>query len=1552
MSCVYYLHNKDTNEIKEYTYLELVQLFQNSNYRDFSDIVYSKGSKQDAIFSEVLDKKKDYKAKLNENRLSGEPDYTKENTFTTQTFIDSGHFRFKGRQLIEEQRDEDYIKNAAESFKRDDNLSDEEALLKAQKTLEAWQIINDDAKTIHSLLNSFSFQTQERYDFIKHLEESKFENFSSSIYDQVLKLFHIMRDSNKMTNEATVKIVQNINLLAQIRTLGKDIIGHIDNLVIDTNGTLHIYNYKLTSTPISEWDAAKKRKYYFQMALLKQILAYNGFNIKGTELHIVPIRVEYSNDYSTINNVIIYAENNLKLPMGQAFNEYETAARYFIKNNVKLEPLQSKTRSKINRYLQDLFPQRNINIDGIQKSVEEWIKFNYSSKWENRIKRVDNPDYTYEVYLNDNFTDPILIKDPSEPLQNDELKEQIAEHIQQLNSNNTEFLSYIVKEILVSKRKGKPIIIKGYSNNRNLQLATNYLNQVLSKYINSYREFQGIKEFEWDLINNDTLTNANILLFRNNYTDQIDVVCLSNYNLRSTIQFNGQQNIMGSYIKDASSDTKGLINFKANFANIEAVKAMTILNEVLPQINQSSLTLGELKVVSIHSSGMAELYDMESLNRDLFQECIKIVKKNVQDFDIVNNFSKARYIDPIKLLISDYQKVLESTSLSISEKQEIKDLGFTNLESLSTREAKKVELKAIIEKIYKQDPSIQAMSPKAIIDSSKHDPNKERRALVNLYILCQNAYCYYSGIQIRNEYKISKIYEYGFVQNRVPNKTYQGVTSTFTKTVDVVASKVRDEYSHIYNFTMDFYNQSGFSEFRATTLGDQNLAFNNLYKKDKSGNILMEFRNPYTQDSLPPLSKHEKTYLKKVLFELAKIRSEIYGFDFNFSKYDLDNPQLIQFINQNRSWYFNPPLEKASKATIRSRGIDAILEDWKQSTKELISNPKQYFNRVLQSLDTPQESEMMEKAFDTLHLQNSFIMGDGYKGGEVSRTEFLNSKPQGYFETNVENLLAHYLERHIQTKEFNKALISIKGILLQLELLGNTVGEDNKQGILQTIKMIQDYTKQNIFNISIMEPESQKVITWLDPFRQLVSKAYIAGNITSMFRDIFEGMWQNNIRMMTKYQTDIDAKSLRQAYLEVTKASFTSVRNITIIDELCKTYRLSNLDVARISEGLTTSRGGALNVENWMYATLRVPDFLNRMVLFVAKSMKDGCWEAFDLKDNKLVYNWRKDKRYSIYADPSKKGTKEYEEQRIAYYNAIRQYNQENPENTIDFSNDLPVAYSNLQIQQMRQLSNSVYGAYDKSMRAKYEHTALGMTFAMFSTWMNGHISNYFSKPGQYSGGLTQLEQDRDGSGNLLFMDKYGNTVVEIIDNGQKQYIYDSDGGPVQDLQDLVPIMKDIPIVVQGIWYTIKDGIKALRDGGINQFKEDIIANPMQYANLKKLISDMIALMLFSAIFKYAVSPAYKEVKKTMQDMGVVTSAISELMYKSSSRSYDSFLGPVSVISFLGENTNPPVYTLSTKVLNDLGKFVFGDKTFEEMLIGNIAFFRTFQDTYRSQLKE
>ena len=70
-------------------------------------------------------------------------------------------------------------------------------------------------------------------------------------------------------------------------------------------------------------------------------------------------------------------------------------------------------------------------------------------------------------------------------------------------------------------------------------------------------------------------------------------------------------------------------------------------------------------------------------------------------------------------------------------------------------------------------------------------------------------------------------------------------------------------------------------------------------------------------------------------------------------------------------------------------------------------------------------------------------------------------------------------------------------------------------------------------------------------------------------------------------------------------------------------FRISNIDIARISEGLKSGRGGIYNYDNYTFSTVRRPDFLNRMVLFVAKCIKDGTYDAFELNNNKFITDER-----------------------------------------------------------------------------------------------------------------------------------------------------------------------------------------------------------------------------------------------------------------------------------------------------------------------------------------
>nr|DAH58166.1 MAG TPA: hypothetical protein [Bacteriophage sp.] len=109
-----------------------------------------------------------------------------------------------------------------------------------------------------------------------------------------------------------------------------------------------------------------------------------------------------------------------------------------------------------------------------------------------------------------------------------------------------------------------------------------------------------------------------------------------------------------------------------------------------------------------------------------------------------------------------------------------------------------------------------------------------------------------------------------------------------------------------------------------------------------------------------------------------------------------------------------------------------------------------------------------------------------------------------------------------------------------------------------------------------------------------------------------------------------------------------------------------------------------------------------------------------------------------------------------AYYNAVRAYNLDHPEATILFNEDLPMPYSFQEVEVIKNVAKSIYGSYDRSTRAAYEHMALGTFFGMFSTWMNGIYANYAMKPGQYYDGEFKLKQARDAASNLLFFDDLG----------------------------------------------------------------------------------------------------------------------------------------------------------------------------------------------------
>lgn len=1562
MSCTYTIYDRAgvKDGIQNVSIKELIQYFKDNrehyiNKQSIEDILYSQG--QDQVTSSLLGEKIEQKAQKSKSELTSDPEYNLHDQFSPSSLIDSGHLRILGKEVMPEKRQEDYEKNLFNQIKEENpNMSDSEISNLVKTTVDNQNTVNQDGFDLHHILNSFGFyrkDSKSAFVDMKIVKESRFSNISGSLFDQIDKKFVEMWSNHKALDGTSAKIIQNVTLKGMVNNsenglVNKEIIGHYDNIVIDSSGNVHIYNYRVSSTSnIHEYNV-KREKYTLMMTLLKQILANNGYNVRNITMHYIPIQLKYNNDFTQIKSVIVH--NSYNVAHEKSFKKMDSVAKAFIQSKVNINPINSLTINQVNTNLKAVFPEKLIYANGIAKTVEQWINEEYTGYATSRIRKViDEDGIYYKLYLKDDFSDPIEITEKNPPRKNKQIIAEVEGYLNEQNSERNERLKDIVNQIIKGKRIGALNINLG---SWNQQTAT-YLTRILRSYISDGIKIDDEKIYDWELISDDTLLESNILLFKHK-SGVIDTIVLSDFDLNQKAKFNGQNNIMGSYFPDMDPNLQEAFNYDSSYGNVEAVRTMMLLNEILPQFQDKDIKMGKLEVVSSAHRGQTKIFSFERLNKELFQNVIRLTKKANPEFQYKNNFSEIRYINPIEVLAQKKEDILSNQLLDdVSLKENINGLAWPDFENQSTKEQKLVQLRALIESMESSFPYLQNISMDELISDSK-SIDKRKRVLSQIYMQTLDAILYYQGIQVNQEKKIWKLAEYGFKANRVPNRTYRTVVNLYIKTVDNIAIEVRNRYNPIFNYITKFYDSSQFSNMRNAILGDQVNAFKNMFRIDENGKIKMEFRNPYTTDTQTALTSAEKECLKNILYDLTKMRCELYGKDFKFTRSDINSQDYIDFLEKN-PWAYNVPLKRTSRATERSKGIKNALETkWKRA-KEFWQNKNEILKNEAQEFLMPEEMEMYEEAFGNLTVNNPYTISDGYIGNEDSRKALLEKYGVDYFETNIENLMADYVDKLVQLKEYRKSLITVRGILLQNSLIGNIAGQVNEEGIKQTEKMIMDYVKINFFKQSIMEPESIKMISWLKPFRKLVSDAYIAGNIISCFRDTFNGFFENMTRALIKYQTGgIKTAEILKSYKSVIRASFTSARDITIIDEICKTYRLSNLDVARISEGLTTSHCGILNVENWLYATLRTPDFLNRMVLFVAKCRTDGCWEAFSLnqKTRQLEYDWKKDKRYAAFADKSKKGTKEYEDAKTAYYNAIRMYNQENPEHTISFDDNLPVAYSNEEMRRFRELANSIYGAYDTALKSKYEFIALGQSFGMFTTWMNGMTSNYFASPGLYEDSEVQLIQDTDGSGNNRFMDENGISVIEVHTNEGIKYLYEETGEEYQKTADtLIKTYKNIPLQVQGIFNTLRSFVNNLGINGFDYAKDAIKVSVMDQHGLEKALADLLMSLLFFLGIKLALEPMYNNYKKEMSEHSLFQNALAEIMYGAISKSGDSFNGPIGLFTHIG-TSNPPQYKATMNLITNVGQATFGNRTWTSVLTNNIALARPLKYTLQAQDKK
>ncbi len=347
---------------------------------------------------------------------------------------------------------------------------------------------------------------------------------------------------------------------------------------------------------------------------------------------------------------------------------------------------------------------------------------------------------------------------------------------------------------------------------------------------------------------------------------------------------------------------------RSDYGNIEAIRTMTLLNEILPTIT-GEYNLGQLKVLTPINNGKGRIFSIETLNKNYFSNIVKVVNRNNVDLKYINNFQQAKFIDPLEVLLQEYKTLVDSSKFSDSEKQKFGDLGFTALEDAGTKEAKIVALESLMSAIINHYPYLNTNTSNIVKMMS--DSNPSVRNAANLYYLTAIAYSKYSGLEVFNEKELNDLQSKGYTSNRVPNRNIRLVSSMFRTTADTISEKVSNEFTPIRKYIMEYYDKIGYSTLQNSVIGNSVSQFRNLFQRDLEGNITLTFKNPYTDNSL---NDAEKEFLKNTLFTINKVRAEMHGRPFPFK--DANDTDIAKRIQEDVT-YLWVPLEKASDATRR-----------------------------------------------------------------------------------------------------------------------------------------------------------------------------------------------------------------------------------------------------------------------------------------------------------------------------------------------------------------------------------------------------------------------------------------------------------------------------------------------------------------------------------------------------------------------------------------------------------------------------------------------------------
>lgn len=1379
-------------------------------------------------------------------------------------------------------------------------------------------------------------------------------NFAGNFKDHIR---NIIGEGDNLDFYPELKLTSDINTTGDS---GKKLMGIIDLAVVDDKGRVHIFDYKCSDKEYGEYTSAKKRTFFYQQATYARILSKHGLNTDDSVIRIVPIT--FSNFRCENKDMVLTNPDKVKF----AFDGIDYNSEYSIDIRKEIDRVDASGTSKVINNIDEFLPKEKITDADSDKALE--YVTNAMSKF--------FPSFTDSRSTDEEEVRKTLEEQGCFEKKSDNLYHYKGSYGKDIVDTDPEGLVQKVLEIREKRAKSKPNlashVIKAltYGQKNNTTNIQAFIDSINTRHL---ADKNGIQEWfknylsrycnrDWEVINSETAKLFGIVMIRNKITNQVDVIKLTTSNpkyIKSTKDGNVllTRNFKSDSVEQTIQDSKMLED--AN-GNRELIEAALFLNQMPGMFSGSYNTavVGNMIVINpytgqgVDASNEQILYSLNRLKEYAPLEGDDNIQSGVIKFGTRWQLLKNQLAElisnqsPYKL---NQQDVYNKCSNQIQEMAE----DNVNVQS-------KINLLTTIIKQLEKDYNIKQLT-ETQINAGTLDSE-----IYRFYYNCLIEIGELQGFQYKQQLKESaKWLEGGLsinsflntgihgTQTDNPGNLISNILNSITKVHKIALQGVRDDARDIVSKTRmhleRLKKEKNYGYLTSTVQNDTQL-YNNMFELTPDG----DFRFKYIND----LHGEEKKFLEFALDVINKDR------------WNYTDSELERMKQNNDIRYYRVPLCMASRTNQRNAGVkkkineEGQFEDYQislwNSVKETFKalSPKNALKELRAKFEGAFDSSNNYEAAEQLYQLNTIFDStepDSDGTNLQHRLDIIKQYGTAYFEQNLEDLLFKHMVTYSTKKHIDQIMPTVKAGMAYLINMGAT--QNTK--FVNDVEYYEDYLRSRIKNQPLENDPMLGNSDTAKGVRETSSRIRQAASFMALaFRPVqwigqkLQGLW-NDISLIIRKPDGTQAftfKNMKDAFVEVEKEMMHFSDDPTKLQLMNEWMGVNDMDMNLYAQKLRTDKHGFNNLNEIAMKFVSRPDFYNRWTIIVAKMKHEGTYDAFTVKDKKLVYDFKKDARFSLYSKGDKSNLEEYHKQEALYIAIAEQFIREgatNPDGSkFQFGQPLPMAYTSQDIESMKNLTDTIYGYYTHENKSLIHASFLGSLFMQMRTYWTSKKNQYFQKGGVKIQG--KWEQMTDANGNPLFYqtDEDGNLDRSVPPVTEDQ---------LKNKQMKIPFTQWKGLWEEGIVLTIGKTFRALYNDdevewnnpytwvtGYNKFMSNLDPNMrLRYKqNIKQLWIDLLATLLLGSLLGGLFTSLNKDMIKRAKDSGEFSDAALAALTNNLTKSWTYAASDFNAANSIGSvvtDWNPFAITTVTNLASSVGSVAFGDKSFYNAAVNSFT---------------